>query len=312
MKTVLLVGLGRQMRQNIHPAVMDESRFRIVACYDKDAGSTTECAAKWGVRAVGTSELERAIDEVDAVITALPANETSPYLELATKKRKILFVEKPALLRSNELGAWLAAPGAENVLVGYNFLFADALTALAKRLADQESRGPKHCHLTFLSKHPGPGTCGISDGVEAWLRLNGVHPVSIASFLLGPFADIDVVRTWRLDTGFRILCRILHQSGDVTSLTIGSATPAFRFNITIEMPPDTEFQSRGLSRLYEIDHRRQTRQALHIAKELSTHQGSGYAAEISALLDPAPLHNAARLDAARNYLLWAETLLERL
>jgi predicted dehydrogenase len=189
------VGLGRQMREVLVPALTTGVPHELAGACDTDAEKVTSFRRLFNV-AAGCTDYRDMFDAVpmDAVLIAVGHDSNGPIIAEALRHGIHVFVEKTHVRtvgEADELTA-LARSVDRWVMVGFNRRFMDPY-AQARRLATAPAFGGVHL---FQSQFH----AGWYDE-DAFIVNHVIHHLDLARFLLG---EIDITHVQRVQVGERM------------------------------------------------------------------------------------------------------------
>lgn len=150
-----VIGIGAFMARQHLPNMLANPRIRIHTLCDTHAALLAERAAEF--RPVHcTAEAEEVFGDpaIQAVLVGTRSEMHAPFIELAARHRKHVFVEKPMTRTYAETAAVLAAVRGTgiNVGVGFNRRYAPIMVE-AKRLFDGFRAGPANITYRIVDDH---------------------------------------------------------------------------------------------------------------------------------------------------------------
>jgi predicted dehydrogenase len=189
------VGLGRQMREVLLPALTRGVPYELVAACDADPDKAASFRRIFNVGAVFTDhrELFGAV-QADAVLIAVGHDSNGPIIAEALRHGAHVFVEKTpvrSVREADELAA-LARSVDRWVMVGFNRRFMSPY-ARARRLAAAPAFGG--VRLFQSQFHAGPYD------EDAFIVNHVIHHLDLARFLLG---EVDITHVQRVRAGDRM------------------------------------------------------------------------------------------------------------
>ena len=179
----------------------------------------------------GVKELLAARDMWDALLIAVPVEETLNVLELALATGAPILVEKPVAYASRYLDSLVESGGP--VIVAYNRRFYGPALRARAEVAEEP---PMLAHLELPESITAP-KAGL--GGRQYLRpflANSVHGLDLTSFVLGPLRVAHVSRATDAFGGIIGLAAVLEtEAGVPVQLTCNWRAPA-NFSLTVDWP----------------------------------------------------------------------------
>jgi predicted dehydrogenase len=202
------VGLGRQMREVLVPALTRGTPYELVGACDTNQEKVASFRRIFHV-AAGFIDHREMFDAVpmDAVLIAIGHDSNGPIIAEALRHGVHVFVEKTpvrSVQEADELAA-LARSVDRQVMVGFNRRFMDPY-AQARRLASAPAFGGVHL---FQSQFH----AGWYDA-DAFIVNHIIHHLDLARFLLG---EVDITHVQRVRVGERM---------DAYTISLASRGPA--------------------------------------------------------------------------------------
>ena len=189
------VGLGRQMREVLLPALTRGTPYELVGVCDTDPDKVASFRRIFHA-AGGFTDHREMFDAVpaDAVLVAVGHDSNGPIIAEALRHGVHVFVEKTpvrTVAEADELTA-LARSAGRQVMVGFNRRFMDSY-AQARSLATSPAFGG--VHLFHSQFHAGPYD------EDAFIVNHVIHHLDLARFLLG---EVDITHVQRVQVGERM------------------------------------------------------------------------------------------------------------
>lgn len=177
-----LIGLGKMGQNHLRVLSMLNS-VEIAFIHDADAAVQGRLAAAYGVP--GASDLDAALDGVEAVVIATPTSTHAQYIERVAPRVRSLFVEKPlaSTLEEAEAISRFAEEKGLKVQVGFIERFNPAVQVLKKVL--DESAQVVSVDFTRTNKV----SARITD-VDVITDLM-IHDIDLALYINGPVRDVS-------------------------------------------------------------------------------------------------------------------------
>lgn len=225
---IALVGCGRHMKGTLISYLLRLNEYQVYACVDVNETAAQEaqllCHAEIAAKHIEDIDFSR----VDVAIVALPPNEAYKVTSFLIKENIACFVEKPPANTTSEIqNLWdLAQKHKVYVQVGFNFRYADAVSAFRNAVAEYQN-APFNASFEFKSKHPSGPQWGIEDPVAAWLYQNGIHITDFLQWIGGDTCSVSAEMIQISNSKFIISALIKHTSGSISTFKIGNLTDTF-------------------------------------------------------------------------------------
>jgi predicted dehydrogenase len=189
------VGLGRQMREVLLPALTRGAPYELIGVCDTDPDKVASFRRIFNV-AAGFTDHREMFDAVavDAVLIAVGHDSNGPIIAEALRHGVHVFVEKTPVRTAAEADELteLARSAGRWVMVGFNRRFMDPY-AQARSLATAPAFGG--VHLFQSQFHAG------WYGEDAFIVNHVIHHLDLARFLLG---EVDITHVQRVQVGERM------------------------------------------------------------------------------------------------------------
>jgi predicted dehydrogenase len=229
-RTVGFVGAGNHVREVLLPAAV-AAGLHPRAVVARTVTSAEAAAAPYGARVFADVEELVRSPEIDAVVVAVPPDQSAGVTSAVIAAGKPCYVEKPAAMSSARAGqlAELADERDCRVQVGYMKRYAPAYLRLFEA-RDHKDMGP----LSLVSIRWAMGPFGGGRELADWLTENAVHAFDLARYLLGDIR-IENILTRRSAGEHVVLVHGIGERGTPLALQLCTTGPWWHDNETVEV-----------------------------------------------------------------------------
>lgn len=221
-----LIGCGRHMTEVLLPCLRLNPGAEVVAVTSLSGVTATEFAKTWRIPRVASSWHDYLTDGVDGIVCSGPVQLHQEVALSCAKNQVPLFVEKPIATDRQTLEkiGTIRNPMVP-LQIGYNLRFSESLSRY-KDLIARES--VSHLQIDYHANKPKSPLWGLDSLLDSFLLAISVHPLSAASFLLGPVTDIRGIEAHSESSSVKLKIDLEH--GDKSSqIRISNASEKFTF-----------------------------------------------------------------------------------
>ena len=230
---VCTVGTGKHMNEILVPCLRLLNEIELQVACSKSMDHAVAFAERWGyIRCSDDWRECLKSPDVDAIVVSGPPKLHYEVLEAAIKAGKSAFVEKPVVSTLADLNTLikLASTSRSTIQVGYNLRYAPAVQVVNQVLAQNSKID---CvHINYFANKPRVNLWGLDNICLSACLAIGVHPLNLATHLLGPVQSILNTNVEINGDDLDICVDMLHTRGRISKVRFNNM--AHKFEIGLE------------------------------------------------------------------------------